>query len=157
MPNGDLHASFDGIQVRKIPLPLYVPRNQLSQQPNNQLNSEKSETENLRKQIQKLQENQINVQNANGKIIDENKKLLEGVQMVGKIFNEVSNANCEIKTLIKRVNVALGLPEIEKDIPFDLEIKKEIKNEIKIEVDDSKFDQDQDPDPDQHTIYFDFD
>ena len=41
----------------------------------------------------------------------------------------------ETKTLIKRVNTALGLPEIyNATISFATEIKNEIKNEIKIEI-----------------------
>ena len=54
--------------------------------------------------------------------------------MVGKIFNEVSNPNIQTKILIDSVNTTLGLPEINKEISFDLEIKNEIKNEFKKEV-----------------------
>ena len=85
-------------------------------------------------QNEKSQKNQIIVQNENKKLIVEKEKLLERVQMVGKIFNEVSNPNIQTKILIDSVNTTLGLPEINKEISFDLEIKNEIKNEFKKEV-----------------------
>lgn len=111
---------------------------------------------NLEYHIEKLEETQSNLQEEIEKVNVENKKFLGSVQMIGKIFNEVSDFNIETKNLIEKVTTALGkyLPEpFDVAISFSSEIKKEIKNEIKIEVDDSKFDQD----PDQHTIYFDFD
>ena len=102
--------------------------------------------------IEKLEETQTNLQDKNDKLNVENEKFLERIQMVGKIFNEVSGFNIETKNLIEKVNSALGRPLLE---PFDAAIylTSEIAKEIKMEVDDSKFDQD----PDQRTIYFDFD
>ena len=53
-----------------------------------QLNSEKSEREILKKQFQKLLESHINLQNSNKKLIFEKENSLESVQMVYKKFNE---------------------------------------------------------------------
>lgn len=37
MPNGTVQAFYDGIQVRKVPLPLRVPQNQLPPQQQQQV------------------------------------------------------------------------------------------------------------------------
>ena len=139
---------------------------------NSQLKNENVKfTENIEKLRRKSIRNEIN-SDAKIKYLEchieklnvENKKFLERLRMVGKIFNEASDFNIETKNLIEKVNTALGrsLPKPDNaNISFASEIKKEIKNEIqneikneiKMEVDDSKINQA----PKKHTmIRFDY-
>ena len=75
-----------------------------------QLNSEKSEREILKKQFQKLLESHINLQNSNKKLIFEKENSLESVQMVYKKFNETFFGE-----LIEGADIARWLPVTKKD------------------------------------------